>query len=125
MGTPQSRAVWSLLEPLVWLESGYPSCQKLRMPAGAGDRETGVRAWLGAVVMGTERGSLQLPGVQPLGSGASLLALDMVHLHRLSPCYGGLWGGPLATISGPLDSGVGHWPWSATRPMKPVPPLYR
>lgn len=38
-GHPLSRAVWSLLEPLVWLESGYPSSQKLRMPAEAGDRE--------------------------------------------------------------------------------------
>lgn len=33
---------------------------------------------------GTERGSLQLPDVQPLVSGASPLALVVPHLHGLS-----------------------------------------
>lgn len=33
---PQSQAVWSLSDTLVWLELGHPSCQKLGMPAGHG-----------------------------------------------------------------------------------------
>lgn len=107
-GRPESSAVWPPLGALVRLELGCPSCWKLGLPAGHGDRQPGE----GVVVMGlgdmvTERGR-----PRRLESGASLFGLDTaVRTGSLCITGGSGWA-----------SGQGPWPdpWGCCGPTVPM-----